>query len=267
MFDLVVIGHISFDENIIKGKKHVIKSGSAYLTALPASLFSKKVGVVSRIGGDFPLKELQKLKVNLDGVKVIKEGKTTRFFHTYLSADGQERTFRPEMNVGGEIVPEDIPDHYLDSCFIHVATNLPQKQKQFIEYIRRKRSKALIAIDTLEQYIEQYPKEVLQAFQMADIVFIDKKEKNLIEELSEKTMVIKKGAEGADFIQNGKKISVTAPKVKVVVDKTGAGDVLAGAFLALMAKGNPPGFSLEKAVALASKSITRHGIDFLLEIS
>ena len=264
MFDLVVIGHISFDENIIRGERHVIKSGSAYLVGLPASLFSKKVGIVSRIGKDFPFKDLQKLKVDISGIKIIKNGKTTRFFHTYLSEDGQERTFRAEMNVGKDMITKDIPTKYLKAHFIHVATNLPQKQIEFVKFIRRK-SQALISIDSLEQYIEQYPKEVLEVFKLVDIVFIDKKEKELIRKLSGKAMVIKKGAGGADYIEDGKTVSVKVLEVKSVIDKTGAGDVLAGTFLVLMARGKNPKFALQQAVNLASKSITQHGINFLLD--
>lgn len=124
-FDLVVIGHVSFDENIIEGQKHIMNSGAAYLTALPASLFSKRVGIVSRVGEDYPLGILQKLGVNLDGIKVIAGGKTTRFYHTYLSEDCSERTFRAEMNVGVDLAPNDIPPKYFDSKYIHIATNLP----------------------------------------------------------------------------------------------------------------------------------------------
>lgn len=263
-FDLVTIGHISFDENIINSQKHIINSGSAYLTSLPASLFSKKIGIVSRIGGDYPLNNLEKLGIDLTGVKVIPKGKTTRFYHTYLSEDGQERTFRAEMNVGGEIVAGDIPSQYLKSKYIHIATNLPSKQIEFIKYIREKHSQAIITIDTFEQYIDQYRPEVLMAFQMADLVFIDKKEKYLVGSLQGKDMVIKKGAEGANYICSGEVVSSSAPKAKVV-DKTGAGDVLTGVFLTLMAKGNDPQVSLEVAVKVASKSVTQHGIDFLLK--
>lgn len=263
-FDLVVIGHISFDENIIDDQKYVINSGAAYLTSLPASLFSKKVGVVSRIGGDYSINNLKRLGIDLTGVKVIPEGKTTRFYHTYLSEDGKERTFRGELNVGGEIIAEDIPLKYLKSKYIHIATNLPEKQIDFIKCIKNHGSEAIITIDTLTQYIRQYPEDVLTAFKMVDLVFVDKKETDLIDSLKDKDLVIKKGSQGVEFIQKGKVIKVLAPKAKVV-DKTGAGDVLAGVFLTLMAKGNYPQTSLDLAVKVASLSVTKHGIDFLLD--
>lgn len=263
-FDLVVVGHISFDENIIRDRKHIINSGAAYLTSLPAALFSKKIGIVSRVGEDYPLNNLEKLGIDLTGVRVVPSGKTTRFYHKYLSEDGQERSFRAEMNVGGEIIAGDIPLQYLKSKYIHVATNLPSKQIEFIKYIREKHSKAIITIDTIEQYIDQFRDEVLKAFQMVDLVFIDKKEKSFIRDLEGKDMVIKKGGQGADYVHSGQIISSLAPKARVV-DKTGAGDVLAGVFLTLMARGNNPQYSLDCAVKIASKSITKHGIDFLVE--
>ena len=55
-FDLVVIGHVSYDENKTKYGVKIVPSGAGYLVTLPASLYSKNIGLVTRIGGDFDIK-------------------------------------------------------------------------------------------------------------------------------------------------------------------------------------------------------------------
>ncbi len=261
--DLVVIGHISYDENNTPFGTRTVPSGGAYLVALPASIFSKKIGIVSRVGEDYDLENLKKLGIDLSGLKVISEGKTTRFYHKYKTSDGSRRDFRPELNVGADLIPEDVPKQYLNSKFIHIATMPPQQQIKFVNFLKSK-TQSKLSIDTLEQYIQQWPEEVLDVFLKADLIFVDKREHQLIGEMKGKNIVIKRGAEGAEYIYEGKTIKAPAPKIRVV-DKTGAGDVLAGVFLTLLARGKEPTFSLKKAVDLASKSVTEFGIDFLLE--
>jgi sugar/nucleoside kinase (ribokinase family) len=262
-FDLVIIGHVSYDQNNTFFGTKTVPSGGAYLVGLPASIFSKKIGIVSRIGGDYDLKNLKKLGIDLKGVKIIPRGKTTRFYHKYKKPDGSIRDFKPELNVGADLSSNDIPVQYLNSKFIHIATMPPQQQIKFMNFLKSK-TKSKISIDTLEQYIQQWPKEVLEVFLKADLIFLDKREKQMMNGLKGKTMVIKKGSEGAEYLSGKKIIKIPAPKTKVV-DKTGAGDVLEGVFLALLAQGKKPIYSLKKAVNLASKSVTQFGIDFLLK--
>jgi len=262
-FDLIVIGHISYDENNTFFGSKTVPSGAAYLVALPASIYSKKIGVVARVGKDYNLENLKKLKIDLNGIKVVPGGKTTRFYHNYKTRDGSIRDFKAELNVGANLCPNDIPADYLNSKFIHIATMPPRQQKKFITFLKP-RTKAKLSIDTLEQYVQRWPKEVLRNFSLVDLIFVDKREKKLIGALERKDVVIKKGADGAEYIHNNRIIKMVAPRVKVV-DKTGAGDVLAGAFLTMLAKGKRPVFALKEAVNLASKSVTQFGIDFLLE--
>ncbi|MDO8429908.1 MAG: hypothetical protein Q7S73_00900, partial [bacterium] len=68
-FDLIVIGHVSYDENkTIYGTK-TVPSGAAYLVTLPASIYSKNIGIVARIGKDYDIENLKRLGINLDGIK------------------------------------------------------------------------------------------------------------------------------------------------------------------------------------------------------
>ena len=50
-----------------------------------------------------------------------------------------------------------------------------------------------------------------------------------------------------------------------VIDKTGAGDVLIGSFLAVLSRTNNPQIALEKANAIATESILQYGVEHLRE--
>ncbi len=260
-FDLIVVGHVAYDENRTRHGTRTVAGGAAYFTALPASIYSRKIGLVARIGEDFDMGILKRPGIDLSGVHLVQGGKSSRFYNNYLTEDGSLREWQGELNVGADLVPEDMPNAYLDSKYVHVATMPPQQQKRFIEFLRQQ-SSARISIDTLEEYLEQWNDEVLEVFSMVDLVFVDSREHLLIEKLRGKDKVIKKGARGADYVHEGETLHVDAPNVSVV-DKTGAGDVLAGAFLALRANGYNIQYALQEAVNLASESVTGFGIDFL----
>jgi len=265
MFDLVIIGHIGFENILEKEETITYYGGAAYYSAVPSSIFSKNVGVVSRIGRDFDFDKLKRSGIDLIGVRVIKEGLSSQFSIKYRKDNFEGRQVRGELNVGNVISLKDIPKSYLNAKYVHVATAPPKHQIKWIKYIQEK-SKAKVSIDTVEEYIRWYKKDVIKALSLADIVFINKREKELIRKLQAKTLVLKKGADGAEYIVKGKSLySIPAPKAKVV-DPTGSGDVVAGVFLTLMAQSDGDyKKSLNQAVQVASKSVTDYGVDFLLD--
>ena len=94
------------------------------LDLIPASLFTK-VGIVARVGNDFNLETLKNNNIDLTGLKIIENSPTTRFHHTYLTNDGQTRTFKPEVYEETLISTEDFPEEYYNAQYIHIATNFP----------------------------------------------------------------------------------------------------------------------------------------------
>ena len=135
--DVVIVGNIAYDINTFPRRdkdtdKVVInRGGEGYYSLIPASLYTK-TGIVARVGNDF----------------------NTKFHHTYLTDDGQTKTFKPEIYEETLISIEDFPKEYYEAKYIHIATNFPSKQKEFIDVIR-KHSKAIISIDTHEAYMEK----------------------------------------------------------------------------------------------------------------
>ena len=135
-------------------------------------------------------------------------------------------------------------------------------QKQFIDMIR-KNSKATISIDTHEAYMEQESEFIKELFNSVDIAFIDKEFTQLLD-CKAPVKIIKMGKNGCRYLYKNNSF-VAKTQERKVVDKTGAGDVVTGVFLAMMSKTNNPKKSLEVAVNVATKSIGNYGVDFLLE--
>ena len=76
--------------------------------------------------------------------------------------------------------------------------------------------------------------------------------------------IIKMGKQGCKYISNDYSFIIKV-KESNVIDKTVAGDVVTGVFLAMMAKTNNPKESLQIAVDVTTKSIQDYGVDFLLK--
>lgn len=260
----VIIGNTAFDVNTflnrdgLKEKTIINKGGACLYSVIPASLFNK-VGVVTRVGTDFDLDLFENLNIDTLGLKKI-NGKSTRFIHTYLTADGQKRTFKADVNNDCIIKIEDIPKEYLNAKYIHVCTNFPDNQLEIIKYLKEN-SNAKISVDTLEDYVDN-PK-VLEVFNLADIAFIDKEFTNLYD-CNAEIKIFKLGKEGCRFVSSEKEFIATTTICNNVVDKTGAGDVVTGVFLAQKSLGKSDEESLNLAVKVATESIKAYGVEHLL---
>lgn len=264
--DVVIVGNIAFDVNTFPGRgnvkeKTIINNGGAgYYSVIPASLFAR-TGIVARVGYDFDMQLLKDRDIDLEGLKVIGNSKTTKFHHTYMSEDGQTRTFRPEVYEDAMIVLEDFPKEYYDAKYIHIATNFPIIQKQFVSMIR-KYSNAKISIDTHEAYMEKEPELIKEIFDMVDIAFIDKEFKTLLD-CKAPVKIIKMGKRGCKYIDK-ENTFVVATEERKVIDKTGAGDVVTGVLLAMLSRGENTRRALEVAVKTATKSIGDYGVEHLI---
>lgn len=261
--NLVTIGHVGFDTaHTPKGRKR-FSGGAAYFTTKGASLFSRRVGVVTRIGRDFNIGLLKKLGIDVSGVKVIRSGRSFNWKAKY-DKDFNRISAMGQLNVGARLRPQDIPNNFINAKQIHISTMLPVLQQKIIQYLRIRGCRAKISIDTVEQFIKEKPEQIKAVVQQADIIFLNDREYQLVKRLvnMRTKMVIRKlGENGAEVHWQGKVFHANAPKIKTVIDTTGAGDMLAGAFLALLANGKKPQEALKKAVIIASESVTRFGVE------
>ncbi len=80
MNKLLIVGTVAFDAiETPFGKTDKILGGAATYISLSASQFGINSGIVSVVGGDFPIEYLEKLNarnIKTSGIEIIKDGKT-----------------------------------------------------------------------------------------------------------------------------------------------------------------------------------------------
>jgi sugar/nucleoside kinase (ribokinase family) len=98
----------------------------------------------------------------------------------------------------------------------------------------------------------------------ADLVFANDVERRTLfgdGPLPSAESVVKAGADGAELRGPSGVVRVPAPDCGPVLDTTGAGEVLAGAFLSMRVLGVPDRVALRHAVEVASAKVTEFGVD------
>ena len=262
--NLIIVGDIARDMNIFTragGATEIVDNngGACYYAAAGASRYDR-VGVVSKVGQDFDLSALDAFGIDRRGVQVV-EGNTTRFYQHFTSIDGQEREFDAERNPNTALTIDDIPAEYLrDAKYIFLSTTTPDRQLLMIDDLR-KVTDAKIAVDTLAEFANDPVTKLV--FDFADIAFIDKEFQALID-CKAPQKVLKLGKEGSVYFDGERLFEYRTPKIiEHVVDKTGAGDVLSGTFLSVLAKTNNPELALQIANQVASESIVAYGVEHL----
>lgn len=266
-FDLVVIGDLAFDQiTTADGKERTNVAGAAYNVAIGASTVSKKVGVVARVGEDFPVEKLTSREIDTEGISVIPKGQTAKFLFSYTPDGG--RRFRQERGVASEPHPETLPGSYLAARYIHLPGIPPGHCLIWINSLFSKLfCREQIAVDTFEAFVTEEPELTKAVLEKAGLIFLNEEELRLLRRYGEVPfsvpIILKKGPLGAVYIDGETSIAVPAPQIGAV-DTTGAGDILAGVFLALRAQNIPIEKALQEAVNVASCSVTNFGVDHIL---
>lgn len=263
--ELAIIGDLAFNKDITPYGEKTSMGGSAYYSAVGASKYCENVGIVAKVGDDFDLEYLEKRKINIEGVKIVKGGQTARFV-LYQHQDGN-RDFKAERGVAVSVDTSIFPRSYLNAKYIHLATSLPEHYLVWINVLRTQiSSSTIISADAFEQYVKEYPDLTREVLKLVGMIFLNEEELNLLSQFGELSfrvpIILKKGPLGAVYIEGEKTIRSPAPRVKAI-ETTGAGDILAGVFLALRAGNFPVEKALEEAVKTASYSVTEFGVEHL----
>lgn len=114
-----------------------------------------------------------------------------------------------------------------------------------------------------EHFVSTEPDACREASDLADMIFLNQVEYHGLygeKYFPKAPAILKHGPGGADFIADGMSHHVSAPTVPEV-DPIGAGEVLAGTFLALRARGLREIEALNYAVSAATSSVTESGVD------
>jgi sugar/nucleoside kinase (ribokinase family) len=209
---LLTVGTVAFDAiETPFGKTDKIVGGAATYIAWSASYFSKKVNLVSVIGDDFDMKELDLLRgrgVDTAGIE-IKAGKKSFFWSGKYHLDMNTRdTLVTDLNVLLEFDPK-VPEGYKDSDILLLGNIDPALQVKVIEQLPRRPK--LIVMDTMNFWMtEPFIDNLKKAIGMIDVLAInDAEARQLSNEYSlvkaaakimamgPKYLIIKKGEHGA----------------------------------------------------------------------
>lgn len=250
--DIAVAGNITIDDMVLPdGRTQMgVTGGDVLYAALAARLWGGSVGMISRIGSDFPEENLQRCAAQgLDISGMVRcEGPSIRNWIVY-EYDGR-RTFidRVEGRMSA-LSPGwgDVPDHYRQAGAVFLAAMCIESQLELAENF--KAAGATVLLDPYEQDASDKRELVYRALAHTDIFLPSEEEvRRLIGQrapdfdaaarhfagFGPHTVVIKLGDRGA-LIYRKRGDSVTyLPCVEQVqvVDVTGAGDSFGGGFTA-----------------------------------
>jgi sugar/nucleoside kinase (ribokinase family) len=289
---LLTVGTVAFDAiETPFGKTDKIVGGAATYIAWSASYFSKKVNIVSIIGDDFDMNELEALRargVDTSGIE-IKEGKKSFFWSGKYHLDMNSRdTLVTDLNVLMEFNPV-IPEDYKSSDILLLGNIDPALQMKVIEQLPNRPK--LVVLDTMNFWMtDNFLGKLLEVIAKVDVLTInDAEARQLTNEYSlvkaakkilkmgPKYLVIKKGEHGALLFHENEVFFAPALPLEEVFDPTGAGDTFAGGFCGYLDKTRDISFeNMKRAIiygsAMASfcvekfgtervKSLTHHDIE------
>jgi sugar/nucleoside kinase (ribokinase family) len=243
---LLVVGSMAFDS--IKspfGEVERVVGGSATYFSLAAS-YLVPVRLVSVVGKDFPrdfLEVLSNRSIDTRGLKIA-EGDTFRWKGYYDYDLNTAHTVATELNVFENFAPV-LPEEFRDSPFVFLGNIAPRLQLDILDQVRKPK---LVALDTMNYWIENSPNPLREVISRVDIVVFNESE---IREISGEfnlvkaartvmgwgpsRVVIKRGEYGVLHLSDGTMFAAPAYPLETIFDPTGAGDSFAGGFMGYLA--------------------------------
>ena len=283
---LLVVGSVAFDAiETPFGKTDKILGGAATYITLASSILNVPSGIVSVVGGDFPQSDLDMLSnrgVNVEGIEIIKDGKTFFWSGKYHNDLNSRDTLVTEVNVLENFDPK-IPDSMQDAEILLLGNLHPGVQLSVLEKMQNRPK--LVILDTMNFWMDSAWDTLMQMIAKTDVITINDEEARQlsgeyslvkaakkIHDMGPKYVIIKKGEHGALLFHDGKIFAIPALPLEDVFDPTGAGDTFAGGFAAYLAKKEDFGFETMKSAlivgsAMASFTVEKFGTEKLQEVT
>ncbi|MEP6792878.1 MAG: PfkB family carbohydrate kinase, partial [Saprospiraceae bacterium] len=246
---------------------------------------TKGIRMVSIIGEDFPLSELEALQkrgVDTSGIKIVEGGKSFFWAGRYFNNLNSRETLVTDLNVLADFDPV-LPPHFRDSEYVMLGNLTPSIQLSVIKQMAHRPK--VIALDTMNYWMDSAMDELLEVLSQIDLLIINDEEarqlsgqysllkaSEIIREMGPKYLVIKKGEHGALLFGEGRVFYSPALLLTEVQDPTGAGDTFAGGLMGYLAGQKNLDFEvLKQAItcgsAMASFCVEKFGTEALRDIS
>jgi len=281
---LLVVGSVAFDAlETPFGKVERTVGGAATYFSVAASFFTR-VNLVGVVGDDFTARDaaiFRNRRIDISGLERA-PGKTFFWAGRYTDNLNDRVTLATELNVFADFAPK-LPPSYRDSSYIFLANIDPTLQRSVLSQVRRR--PRLVALDTMNYWIERTPAELRKTLRHVQVLMINdsetrqlSSEHNLLRaarhifRLGPRTLVIKRGEHGAMMVHARSVFSVPAFPLDEVHDPTGAGDSFAGGFMGYLAsEGSTSDAALRRAMVygsvMGSFAVERFGLDRLRRLT
>lgn len=264
---LLSVGTVAFDTIITPtARAERVIGGAGSYSAWAASFFSTPVNLVSIVGDDFPVSEINEMEsrgIETEGIDRVLGKKSFFWEGEYLADFNSRETHKTELNVLADFDPQ-LPDFYKDSEYLLLANLTPAIQKSVIQQMNQRPK--LIVLDTMNFWMDVAWDELMEVIGMCDVLTINDEEARQLSgvhslanaatkilQMGPKYLIIKKGEHGALLFAEDGIFSCPAIPLQKITDPTGAGDCFAGGFLGYIAsQGDTSYKTLKKAIAYGS---------------
>ena len=240
---LLVVGSVAFDAvETPFGKTEKMLGGAASHFSISASFFTD-VRIVGVVGGDFGPEEQQVFdahNIDTSDLERIPDGKTFRWFGRYDYDLNVAHTLDTHLNVFADFRPK-LSETSKAARLVFLANIQPDLQRGVSEQVS---SAELVALDTMNYWIERDKESLLQTIKKVDLVIINDAEARQLTEIPNlikaartilswgpKALIIKRGEYGAALFTADSYFAIPAYPLESVFDPTGAGDTFAGGFM------------------------------------
>jgi len=240
---LLVVGSVAFDAvETPFGKIEKMLGGSGSHFSISASYFTN-VQIVGVVGGDFGPDDKRILdahNIDTSDLECVPDGKTFRWYGRYDYDLNVAHTLNTELNVFADFKPK-LSDKSKSARLVFLGNIQPDLQREVREQVP---GAELVALDTMNLWIEIARDSLLQTIKGVDVVIINDAEArqltgipNLIKAArtilswGPKALIVKRGEYGAALITNESYFAIPAYPLESVFDPTGAGDTFAGGFM------------------------------------
>lgn len=280
------MGTVAFDAiETPFGKTDKILGGAATYIGLSASFFNVNSAIVSVVGEDFPQEHLDLLterNINIEGIEIVKGGKTFFWSGKYHNDMNSRDTLATELNVLADFNPV-VPQAYKDADVVMLGNLHPIVQSSVLDQMTT--TPKLVVLDTMNFWMDCALPELLEVVKRVDVITINDEEARQlsgeyslvkaaakIHTMGPKYVVIKKGEHGALIFHNKDVFFAPALPLEEVFDPTGAGDTFAGGFSGYIAQSDNVSFeSMKNGIIhgsnLASFCVEKFGTERMVDLN
>ncbi len=247
---LYSVGNFTIDDIVLwpSGENWMGRpGGNALFAAIGARVWLESVGLLTRLGCDYPVEQLDKIRAR--GICLGLHAVEARTLHDWALYEGDgARQFINHLNSGNNVemtlLPDEIPPEHLDGQAYHLAPVPTDQQAAVAEFLRR--PGRLISLDPHESWIKGYEAVFERLLAHIDFFLPSRLEARQIygaddpdqaaaalARLGPRVVVIKLGRDGSLVYERASDRMTHVPIYPADArDPTGAGDSYCGGFLA-----------------------------------